>query len=523
MRAAWLALVGWLPLSGLAGGEIAVLTYHDIVAQRGGDAYAVTRDDLRSHLAYLKREGYTPVSLAQIERAGRGGAALPAKPVVLSFDDGLKSYASEAVPLLRDYGYPSVLSIVTSWIDGARAPAEYRGRFLSWEELRALDASPLIEIVSHSHDLHRALRANPQGNEAPAAVTREYRVPGGYESEDDVRARLRADLARTRARFEAELRRPPRAITWPYGAYDQLAVEEAARLGMRLHLTLDERPATLNDLPRVNRMIVYKYRRLADLDDMLRFRAYRNTQLRFVQIDLEAWAGKSGEAQEELLSALVQRLQLLGVNALLVDPLTRDRRGAFFPTDALPVRSEVLNRVLHQVQTRARVAHLYLRLPARIEGADILRVYSDLARLHRFNGVVFEGKGEAPVLARAVERLRYHQPTLQVGVVAGDGSEDLAADFVLSEIALPEQAERVSALAGARLAGGRTTLFLLRRAAGGDDQVLRDAMRALRSAGAAHYGYSNDDFTGNVPDVLRVVRELRAHTVVRDDRAQGGR
>jgi peptidoglycan/xylan/chitin deacetylase (PgdA/CDA1 family) len=506
------------PFTATGATDIPVLTYHDIVARRGGDAFAVTREEFRAHLAYLKHEGYTPVSLATLVRAGRGEAALPDKPVVLTFDDGLTSYAAEAVPLLREYGYPSVLSIVTAWVDGQDTPVQYRGRLLSWDQLRALAAAPLIEIISHSHDLHRGIVANPQGDEAPAGNTRAYGGAGRYESETNFRARIRADLERSQARIVQELKLAPIAIAWPYGAYEQVTIEEATRVGMRLHLTLDGRPTKLADLPRINRMTFHKYRRLADLDDMLTFRRYRTEQLRFVQIELGDWAGKPAAEQERMLSALLERVELLGVNAVIIVPLTRDRRSALFQTDAMPASADLLNHVLLQLRRRGRIDQRYLRLPAPIDGVDVTRVYADMARLNRFSGVVLDGKLVPAERQHLVERLRYHQPAVKVGVVGGDDAPP-GADFLLVELE-PAGAATLQSRAQALLVrNGTPAYFLLQRAPTTEDAQLYDAMRALRAAGVRHYGYTNDDFLGDSPNLLRTVTELRAHTVVSADAA----
>jgi hypothetical protein len=46
-----------------------------------------------------------------------------------------------------------------------------------------------------------------------------------------------------------------------------------------------------------------------------------------------------------------------------------------------------------------------------------------------------------------------------------------------------------------------------------DDNRLRDALRAVREAGARHYGYGNDDFVSGIPRVLPIVAELHGHTI----------
>lgn len=164
------------------GAEIPAIAYHDIVEREGGDPSAVTRAAFLEQMAYLRERGYTPVSLAQLEAARRARAVLPPRPVLLTFDDGLESFRQIALPVLTRYGYPAVLSVVTAWADGHGIPPAYRGRVMSWPALREVACSPLVEVISHSHDLHRTIPSNPQGNEAPAGVTRRYDASSGATS-----------------------------------------------------------------------------------------------------------------------------------------------------------------------------------------------------------------------------------------------------------------------------------------------------------------------------------------------------
>ncbi|MBI3777310.1 MAG: polysaccharide deacetylase family protein, partial [Gammaproteobacteria bacterium] len=382
----WAALIWLTAVSAVQADDIPVLAYHDIAERHGADEFAVPPKEFRRHMQYLHDQGYTPISLQRLISAGNGQDKLPEKPVLLTFDDGLVSYEKVALPVLQEFGYPSVLSVVTAWVDGRSMPDQYRGRLLGWDDLRRIKTSPLVEIISHSDNLHQGIRSNPQGNLAPATVTREYREGSGrHESENEFRARIHADLTRSRARMLAELGRTPVAIAWPFGDYDSVLADEATRLGMRYYLTLNERPTRLQDLPCINRSTFRKYRNLQDLDDMLTFREARNRQLRFVEITLDRFAGKSAAEQEQLLSALLARLELLRVNTVMVSPFSSDQRKAFFPNPRVPVATDLLNRVLHQMRVRIRIEREYLMLPATLGPVSTRDVYSELARLNRFD------------------------------------------------------------------------------------------------------------------------------------------
>ena len=172
--------------------------------------------------AWLKGNGFHPVSVDQIIASRRGGAPLPPRAVLLTFDDAYESQYSKAFPLLRQYGYPALVAVVSSWTNASpQGPVRIshkslmpRGYFMSWSNLREMAQSGLVEIASHTHDMHYGAVANPQGNELPAASThlylaalRRYETDAEYEDRvgADLRQSAEADTTALRQRVEAEL------------------------------------------------------------------------------------------------------------------------------------------------------------------------------------------------------------------------------------------------------------------------------------------------------------------------------
>ncbi|HEU5338311.1 MAG TPA: polysaccharide deacetylase family protein [Sulfuricaulis sp.] len=504
----WLASMGAVGATG-----IPVLTYHDIAETRGADAYAVTPADFRRHLQYLRNQNYVPINLKRLIDAREGRAALPEKPVLLTFDDGLESYAKVALPLMREYGYPSVLAIVTSWVDGRSISETYHGRLLNWDDLRKLKSDPLVEIISHSDDLHRGIRSNLEGNKAPAGITRMYlEKTERHENETAYRERVRADLARSRDRIVAELGRAPAAIAWPFGKFNQTLIEEAARVGMHYHLTLEDSPSTLETLPQINRGTFYKYRRLQDFDDMLTHRKYLNRQYRFVEVSLDPFAGKSSAEQERILSKLLSRLQLLRVNAVVISPFTRDFRKAFFRNSLIPVDTDLLNRVLHQIQSRLLINYLCLKLPATLGSAHGEKLYTDLARLNEFHAVMLTGSVPHDELRSLIALFRYANPMVHIGLPLSSKS-NREVDFHFVHLATNQNDKDIGHLADESLSVNKPVYFILERFDDTTVNMMTSAMRALRSAGAWHYGYDNDDFVTDSPPLLQIVPELISHTI----------
>ena len=106
-------------------------------------------------MRYLKREGYHVITLKQFLDFAALRQQLPRKTVVLTFDDGWKSFKEYAYPILKELGFPATLFIYTDFI-GARIA-------LSWAELKDL-AQEGYDIQAHSKS-HDDMRRKPTESE----------------------------------------------------------------------------------------------------------------------------------------------------------------------------------------------------------------------------------------------------------------------------------------------------------------------------------------------------------------------
>jgi biofilm PGA synthesis lipoprotein PgaB len=204
LAGALMALMPWSAAQ--AADELIVLCYHEVESGRAFPVprTAVLASELAAQFAWLRAAGYTPVSLQQVLDARGGGRALPGKAILLTFDDGKKDVYTRVFPLLKLFRYPALVALTGRWLevpvggevdyDGQPLP---RGDFVTWEEVREMQRSGLVEIASHTYDLHRGVPANPQGNTQPAAITRIYQ-DGRYETDDVYLKRLRNDLGANR-------------------------------------------------------------------------------------------------------------------------------------------------------------------------------------------------------------------------------------------------------------------------------------------------------------------------------------
>jgi len=449
LAGALMALMPWSAAQ--AADELIVLCYHEVESGRAFPVprTAVLASELAAQFAWLRAAGYTPVSLQQVLDARGGGRALPGKAILLTFDDGKKDVYTRVFPLLKLFRYPALVALTGRWLevpvggevdyDGQPLP---RGDFVTWEEVREMQRSGLVEIASHTYDLHRGVPANPQGNTQPAAITRIYQ-DGRYETDDVYLKRLRNDLGANRDLIARRTGTAPRAIAWPYGRTNRAAQEIAAQLGMGVGLTLEDgvnTPAT--PLMALKRNLIERGPTLEDYAAALR-RVWLPDPARSVRVQPAAW-----EMAEEGLSRTLDRIQRVSPNITFVDP--RAAPGApeavLFPTSRRALGEDFLNRVAWQVERRAG-GEVFIELPqAWLDDAALL---ADLARQVNFSGVRVAAMPGDPAVARAlatIERWRLpvrvaYAPATRVPVEAW---EKLRSDDI---VVLPATAEMFAAVA----------------------------------------------------------------------------
>lgn len=355
------------------------LCYHEVrgdgVSESLGTQAAST-DQLVAHFSWLREHGFRAVRIDDLIAAREGRRPLPPKAVLLTFDDGYASVYTQVYPLLKMFGFPVVVGLVGSWLEGGagslvRYGEEWvaRSHFLSWDQIREMQASGLVEFASHSYDLHKGVLGNPQGNMLPAAVTHRYGAESGrYETEDAYRDRIRSDLRRNSLLLETHIGKRPRVVVWPYGRYNQVIADIAREEGMPIGLTLDDQlPRALGQLSAVGRFLVDDSTTVARLIGNLFQPARDNPPLRVAQVDLDYVYDRDPEVQERNLGLLLDRIKAMQISTVFLqafaDPDGDGTASAlYFPNRHLPVRADLFNRAAWQLHTRAGVS-VYAWMP----------------------------------------------------------------------------------------------------------------------------------------------------------------
>jgi biofilm PGA synthesis lipoprotein PgaB len=417
-----------------------VIAYHDVrddvTEDFDPDQFAVSTANLIDQFTWMRDSGFEPVSVDQIIDAQQGRQPLPDNAVLLTFDDGLVSFYTRVYPLLKLFDYPAVISVVTEWIE-TRDVVDYADRklrrkdFLSWEQIREMQDSGIIEVASHSHDLHKGVLGNPQGNTQPAAVTRMY-VGDQYEDEAMFLQRINADLSESVSIITEMTGHAPRIITWPYGAYNDLAKSVALKNGLHISLTLDPSTTSNGQEIRLGRFLTVANPNLRDFSSELA-NELPPPIVRVAQVDLDYVYDPDPEQQSHNLGLLLDRIKALKISHVYLQAFADDDAdgGAdalYFPNRHLPVRADLFNHVAWQLKTRAEVSvYAWLPLLSYVGGPfvpewrvleyrdgafepdpeseprvtpfspeareRIAEIYEDLATYSRFDGILFHDDG----------------------------------------------------------------------------------------------------------------------------------
>ncbi|OWT65658.1 poly-beta-1,6-N-acetyl-D-glucosamine N-deacetylase PgaB [Candidimonas nitroreducens] len=355
--------------------RILALAYHDVEDSDPDQRYLAVRTDLlAAQLKWLRDNGYQAVSVDQILAAHRGGKPLPPKAVLLSFDDGYSSFYTRVLPILKAMNWPAIWAPVGRWIDTpADQPVMFgnvatpRQRFATWDDVRRAARSGLVEIASHTDDLHFGIPANPQGNQEPAATSHRYDArTHSYETDAQYRRRIDNDVQRITRKIRQVTGKAPRVWVWPYGAANGIALQIIRRHGYQMALTLDGGLGDTDRLMSMPRMLV------ADSPNMAEFaRSVLATEsqgnFRVAQVDLDYVYDPDPAQMDENLGALVQRIADMQISAVFLQAYADPKgdglaREVYFPNHWLPMRADLFNRTVWQLQTRAHV-QVYAWMP----------------------------------------------------------------------------------------------------------------------------------------------------------------
>lgn len=445
--------------------SLRIFCYHDIrdnlenTIQSNPDSNAVDTKAFVDQLSWLHANGWVSIGLDELIASRNGGKPLPEKAFMLTFDDGYRSHYTHVYPLLQAFKFKAVYGLVGEWLvntpDGYINYADERrsrDKFLTWPQVNEMVKSGLVEIASHSHNLHKGHLANPQGNLQPAAITRKFNATAqnsaeAYEDDAAYRQRIKRDLASMNAVIKQQTGIAPRAVIWPYGRYNSemldIAKEESLPIAFSLYPGLNVPSVPLNKLKREH--IVFNTS-LSDFVNHSRSTgALSDTtgSFRIVHVDLDAIYDPDAQQQEKNLSKLIEEIYDLNPSTVFLKAFSDANNDGlaealYFPNRHLPMRSDLFNRAAWQLNTRIGL-RVFAWMPVSAFDLNALsnskplinsfamgdkfkgivtELYEDLGKNSKFDGVLFDDEKDTNINVISafkntlIEKLKAYLPNL---------------------------------------------------------------------------------------------------------------
>ena len=166
------------------------------------------RPRFAAQMAMLKRCGYSVIGLDAAVAGLRGEATLPARPVVLTFDDGYVDFLECAAPILKAHGYPATVYAVAGLL----------GQASSWVEPEGLRPAPLMNAAQlrQVHEMGFTVGSHTVSHPRLAQVDNR---------------RVAEELTISKRMLEDVLGSRVDHLCYPYGSHDIRAVHAAADAG----------------------------------------------------------------------------------------------------------------------------------------------------------------------------------------------------------------------------------------------------------------------------------------------------
>ena len=252
------ALSFYAPASALAGFEfdetekekqVPILMYHFLSTDnKKPNRWKIMVNEFESDLKALKSEGFESIFIQDLIDFVYFNKPLPEKPVIISFDDGASDFYRHGFPLLKEYDMKAVMAIIGSQTDKYSEDTEankYPVPNLTWTQLREMKDSGLLEVQSHSYNMHKDIGSIKRRDESLEAY----------------RERLSKDLGKLNERVLTELGHVPTAFIFPFGAKCDESTDLLKEIGFLSSLICHEvistvkvgEPDTLFDLGRILR------------------------------------------------------------------------------------------------------------------------------------------------------------------------------------------------------------------------------------------------------------------------------
>lgn len=194
-------------ISNVRFGKMPILTYHYFQHEPSNNYAVVTGEEFEAMIVKLKSLGYTFIDTRDLKEAIYNTGELPEKAAMISIDDGYRNNYDIAYPILKKHNVKATIFVVGSYMGK-------EDRFLTWDMIREMSDSGLVDIESHTYDMHSY---QEETDKKVPKMAYKY----SYESDEDYLERITDDLIKNNLMIEKYTGKKPVAISYPGGFWNE--------------------------------------------------------------------------------------------------------------------------------------------------------------------------------------------------------------------------------------------------------------------------------------------------------------
>lgn len=209
--------------------QIPILCYHQLRNWKPTDSktskdYIVQENDFRAEMKMLADSGYHTILPDQLYAYLNTGAGLPAKPIMLTFDDTDLDQYTLALPEMKKYGFKGVFFIMTVSLG--------RPHYMNKEQVKELSDEGNV-IASHTWDHHNVKK---------------------YHGEDWV-----IQIDKPTKKLQEITGKPIKYFAYPFGLWNEQAIPELKKRGFIAAFQLSEKRDSISPLFTIRRLLASGY------------------------------------------------------------------------------------------------------------------------------------------------------------------------------------------------------------------------------------------------------------------------
>lgn len=212
-----------------------VIMYHSLLKEQSRwGPYVVSPELLEQDIIYLKAQGFTFVSMAQVIDFVTGNGPLPEKPILLTLDDGYLNSLLYLPDILQQQDVYAVISVVGEYADVFSFQESHSPSYsyMSWAEMKVLQECGRVEFANHSYYFHHM-------------GTRQGAMRKKGEPKSDWLTLLRSDALLLQCALTERSGITPRIYAYPFGKISAGADEALREIGFEATLSCYERVTIL--------------------------------------------------------------------------------------------------------------------------------------------------------------------------------------------------------------------------------------------------------------------------------------